>query len=70
MSEKSCPKLVPGLTNMPRKYQTGKPTSNIYTSASSIVNEVIRAIFFFPLRENFTSIKNINKRLSLKCTLA
>ena len=47
MSEKSCPKPVPGLTNMPKKYQTGKPTSNIYTSASSIVNEVIKAIFFF-----------------------
>ena len=47
MSEKSCPKPVPGLTNMPKKYQTGKPTSNIYTSTSSIVNEVIKAIFFF-----------------------
>ena len=29
MSEKSCPKSVPGLTNMPKKYQTGKPTRNI-----------------------------------------
>ena len=33
MSEKSCPISVPGLTNMPNKYQTGKPTRNIYTSA-------------------------------------
>ena len=37
MSEKSCPKSVPGLTNMPKKNkktkQTGKPTSNIYTFA-------------------------------------
>ena len=29
MSEKSCPKSVPGLTNMPKKYETGKPTRNI-----------------------------------------
>ena len=29
MSEKSCPKSVSGLTNMPKKYQTGKPTRNI-----------------------------------------
>ena len=29
MSEKSCPKSVPGITNMPKKYQTGKPTRNI-----------------------------------------
>ena len=32
MSEKSCPKYVPGLTNMPKKYQNSKPASNIYTS--------------------------------------
>ena len=24
MSEESCPNSVPGLTNMPKKYQTGK----------------------------------------------
>ena len=30
MSEKSCPKSVLGLTNMPKKYQIGKPTRNIY----------------------------------------
>ena len=29
MSENSCPKSVPGLTNMPKNYQTGKPTRNI-----------------------------------------
>ena len=29
MSEKTCPKSVPGLTNMPKKRQTGKPTRNI-----------------------------------------
>ena len=29
MSENCCPKSVPGLTNMPKKYQTGKPTRNI-----------------------------------------
>ena len=29
MSEKSCPKSVPGLTNMSKKYQTSKPTRNI-----------------------------------------
>ena len=29
MSKKSCPKSVPGLTNIPKKYQTGKPTRNI-----------------------------------------
>ena len=33
MSEKSCPKSLPGLTNIPKKHQTGKPTRNIYTSA-------------------------------------
>ena len=33
MSEKSCPKSVPGLTNVPKKFQTGKATRNIYTSA-------------------------------------
>ena len=33
MPEKFCPKSVPGLTNMPKKYQIGKPTSNIYASA-------------------------------------
>ena len=33
MSEKSCPRSVPDLTNTPKKYQTGKPTRNIYTSA-------------------------------------
>ena len=32
-SKKSCPKSVPGLTNMPKKYQMGNSTSNIYTSA-------------------------------------
>ena len=35
---------------------------------SSMVNEVIRTILFF-LRESFISIKSINKRLSLKCSL-
>ena len=29
MSEKSCPRSVLGLTNMSKKYQTGKPTINI-----------------------------------------
>ena len=29
MSEKSCPESIPGLTNMQKKYQTGKPTRNI-----------------------------------------
>ena len=29
MSENACPKSVSGLTNMPKKYQTGKPTRNI-----------------------------------------
>ena len=29
MSEKSCLKSVPGLTDMPKEYQTGKPTRNI-----------------------------------------
>ena len=29
MSEKSCLKSVPGLTNMSIKYQTGKPIRNI-----------------------------------------
>ena len=29
MSEKSCPKSALGLTNMPKKYHTGKPTRNI-----------------------------------------
>ena len=33
MSERSCPKSVPGLTNMPKNYQKGKPTRKIYTSA-------------------------------------
>ena len=35
MSGKSCPKSipVPDLINMAKKYQKGKPTSNIYTSA-------------------------------------
>ena len=33
MSKKSCPKSIPGLTNMPKKTQTGNPTRNIYTSA-------------------------------------
>ena len=33
MSEKSRPKSLSGLTNIPKKYQTGKPTGNIYTSA-------------------------------------
>ena len=33
MSKKSCTKSVLGLTNMPKKYQAGKPTRNIYTSA-------------------------------------
>ena len=33
MSEKSCPKSLPGLTDITKKYQTGKPTRNIYTSA-------------------------------------
>ena len=32
MSEKSCLKFVPGLTNMSR-CQTGKSTGNIHTSA-------------------------------------
>ena len=31
MSEKSCPKSVPGLTNMPKKYQTGN--TKHFTSA-------------------------------------
>ena len=35
---------------------------NENVNVSSIVNEVIRTIFFF-LRENFMSIKSINKRL-------
>ena len=30
MSEKSCPKSVPGLTNMPKKYQTGSPPGTFY----------------------------------------
>ena len=29
MPEKSCRKSVPGLTNMPIKYETGKLTRNI-----------------------------------------
>ena len=29
MSEKSCLQSVPGLTNMPIQYQTGKPIRNI-----------------------------------------
>ena len=29
MSKNSCSKSVPGLTNMPNRYQTGKPTRNI-----------------------------------------
>ena len=29
LSEKSYPKSVPGLKNMPKKYQTGKSTRNI-----------------------------------------
>ena len=33
MSEKSCPKSVPGLTNMPKKYETSKSTRNLNTSA-------------------------------------
>ena len=33
MSEKSRPKSLSGLTNMPKKCQTGNPTGNIYTSA-------------------------------------
>ena len=41
---------------------------NENVNVSSIVNEVIRTILFF-LRENFISIKSINKRLSLKCSL-
>ena len=28
MSERSCPKSVPGQTDMPKKYQTGKPNRN------------------------------------------
>ena len=30
MSENACPKSVSVLTNMPKKYQTGKPTRNIF----------------------------------------
>ena len=33
MPKKSCPKSVTGLANMPKKYQTGKPTSTNYTFA-------------------------------------
>ena len=33
MSETFCRKSVPSLTNRQKKYQTGNPTRNIYTSA-------------------------------------
>ena len=62
MSKNFCPKSVPGLTNA-KKYQTGKPTSNIYTSAWdwsdtifsikskwSIGFECSHPIIFFPFR--------------------
>ena len=34
MSEKPCPKYVPGLTNMPKKKQKCKPTSNSCVSSA------------------------------------
>ena len=34
MSEKSCPKYVPGLTNMPKKKKKCKPTSNNCASSA------------------------------------
>ena len=33
MSKTSCPKSIPGLTNMQKNYETGKPTRNTYTYA-------------------------------------
>ena len=33
MSEKSYHKSAPRLTNITKKYQIGKPTSDVYTSA-------------------------------------
>ena len=40
MSEKSRPKSLSGLTNMPKKHQTGNPTGNIYTSAWDLSDTV------------------------------
>ena len=33
MSKTSCPKSIPGLTNMQKNYETGNPTRNLNTSA-------------------------------------
>ena len=73
MSEKSCPKFLPGLTDIPKKYQTGKPTRNIYTSAWDWSNTVFnikskwRIDFECPYAVMFSPFRILTIWLIYKC---